>query len=305
MRDYFTYLPLAEETLLWGAGVTSTGFLRSASGTVYPTKNLGHPPDHLFTWKRGRVLDSWQIVHLHEGRGEFESKSAGRRRVEKGGTFILFPGEWHRYRPDRTTGWSESWVEFEGAVPEHLKERGLLAPSNAVFSGGEPVRINEVLAGIHSLAKARPSGFAAHLATSALQLLALLVQQDGTAVIPDSPAQIVVNRARDILEKVSEEPVCIAALSRKLGVAQSHFRRIFKAHTGVSPKQYSRAIRHRRVRALLRGSALSVAEIAIRTGYHSAFHLSSEFKKETGLAPSLWRRFQHQEHQYSGESRQA
>lgn len=301
MRDYFTYLPLAEETLVWGAGVTSTGFLRTPPGAPYPTKNLGHPPDHLFTWKQGRILDSWQIVHIHGGRGEFESQSGGRCSVGEGATFVLFPGEWHRYRPVRDTGWTESWVEFEGGVPDRLRDSGSLHPSKAVFFGDKPPGFTEALNRIHLQAKGLPFGFAAHLATSALQLLALLVQQEGRVDIPDSPARMIVRRAREELEKGSSGPVCIGALSRMLGVADSHFRRIFKSHTGISPKQYSLAIRHRRVRALLRGTSLSMAEIAARTGFHSAFHLSAEFKKETGQPPSIWRRFQRQELRYSGE----
>lgn len=301
MRDYFTYLPLAEETLVWGAGVTSTGFLCTRPGGQYPPTTLGHPPDHIFTWKRGRILDSWQIVHVHGGRGEFESKPTGRCRVEAGTAFILFPGEWHRYRPDRETGWTESWVEFEGSVPDRLRSSGSLNPAMAVFPGEKPEEFSDVLARIHEQATGLPFGFAAHLATSALQLLALLVQQKGTPNVPDSPAQGVVKRARALLEKESSEPVCIRTMARELGVAESHFRRIFKAHTGVSPKQYYRAIRHRRVRALLQSSALTVAEIAVRTGYHSAFHLSAEFSKETGQPPSVWRRFQWQERRYSEE----
>ncbi|MFZ4774310.1 MAG: AraC family transcriptional regulator [Terrimicrobiaceae bacterium] len=301
MKDYFAYLPLAEETLLWGAGVTSTGFLGTPPGVPYPRKNLGHPPDHIFTWNRGRVLDSWQIVHVHEGGGEFESQNSRRCRVKEGTTFILFPGEWHRYRPDRKTGWVESWVEFEGGVPDRLRDSGSLDVAKAVFPGRKPPEFIETLNRIHLQAKGMPFGFAAHLATSALQLLSLLVQQDGRATIPDSPAKSVVRRAREELEKSSDQPVCIGALARTLGVAESHFRRIFKSETGVSPKHYSRTIRHRRVRALLRSTALSVTEIAARTGYHSAFHLSAEFKKETGQPPSIWRRFQRQELQYSEE----
>jgi len=301
MRDYFTYLPLAEETLVWGAGVTSTGFLRTPPGAAYPPKDLGHPPDHLFTWKHGRMLDSWQIVYLHGGQGEFESKATGRCRVGEGTAFILFPGEWHRYRPDRETGWTESWVEFEGGVPDRLRDSGSLDPAAAVFPGKKAAVFPEVLERIHLQATGLPFGFAAHLATSALQLLALRVQREGRAGVPESPAVGVIRKARELLEQERDEPVGIRALARELGMAESHFRRVFKAHTGISPKQYHRAIRHRRVRALLRGTALTIAEIAARTGYHSAFHLSSEFRKATGNSPSAWRRLQWEERQYPEE----
>jgi len=29
---------------------------------------------------------------------------------------LLFPGEWHRYRPRRAVGWDECWISFRGPI---------------------------------------------------------------------------------------------------------------------------------------------------------------------------------------------
>jgi transcriptional regulator GlxA family with amidase domain len=62
----------------------------------------------------------------------------------------------------------------------------------------------------------------------------------------------------------------------------------FKQATGLAPKEYAREIRLARAEDLLAGSDLSVKEITGRLGYYSASHLSLEFKKARGKAPSQW-----------------
>jgi AraC-like DNA-binding protein len=59
---------------------------------------------------------------------------------------------------------------------------------------------------------------------------------------------------------------------------------------GLHPKKYHAQVRHSRAEALLFGGRLSIKEIAVRLGFHSAAHFSVEFKKRAGRAPSIWMR---------------
>ena len=289
MRDYFAYYPLTAEASVWGVGVTSTGFLHAKPRSAYPPDDSRHPPDHLFTWDRGRVLRAWQILHIHEGSGEFESHLTGRFRIRAGTTILLFPGVWHRYRPSPTTGWTESWVELEGAIMERLMASAQIDPSQSVFPPKRPPMFLPTLNEIHRLARHPAKGFAAVLSASSLQLLAMLVQPIATPSPPQSASLALVQRARSLIEARGGDSLAIRKLARELGVAESHFRRTFKAHIGLSPKRYHRAIRLRKVQALLQSTPLTISEIAAQTGFYSAFHLSSEFKAETGHSPSAWR----------------
>jgi AraC-like DNA-binding protein len=290
MRNPITYLPLAKETLVWGAAVTSTGWVRTPGGSEYPARDAGHPPDHVFTWERGRMLESWQIVHIQEGGGRFESRETGLQNVRAGTVFILFPGVWHRYAPDPETGWVESWIEIEGPVLERLRKLGTLDPARAVFELGDQPELTELMDRCRVLAQNAPPGYAEQLAAMGLQVLAsvLSIRQEADAP-PSHPAKII-QHARTLLAERCDEPFRIRDLARELGIGESHFRRVFKAHTGLSPKRYAMDLRLRRVRAQLRMSSDTLAEIAEKTGFHSAYHLSAEFKKHTGISPSEWRR---------------
>jgi AraC-like DNA-binding protein len=290
MRDYFLYLPQPDAAPVWGAAVTAAGFTRVPPGADYPLRAAGHPADHRFTWERGRVLEAWQVVLILEGGGWFESQSTGRRRIAAGDVFLLLPGVWHRYRPDPQTGWVESWLELEGPLLAALRRLPAFQPRRAVLRLGPQPELAELLDRCHLLAQHQPAEFAGRLATTGLQILALLAglaRQRGGG----TPAhrQALMRKAQVLLMEQCEQPPPMEQFARQLGMGYSHFRRCFRQHTGLAPKPYVQALRLRRVQDLLRHSELTIKEIAERLGYHSPFHLSAEFKKSTGLAPARWR----------------
>lgn len=289
MHEFFTYLPLSRETLVWGAAVTSAGLVRTEPDCSYPPARAKHPPDHVFTWEKGRTLRTWQLLLIKEGQGWFESDPTGRKRLLPGTVFFIFPGVWHRYAPDQSTGWLESWIELEGPVLEDLLQARLLDPRRAVFALGPQPEVAEAFDQCHRLALSTRASDVGQLATQALQLVALVLALGAPKTGPAKQIETVVQKARELLLYQCEQPLQIAQLSKQLGVSESHFRRAFKARTGLSPKRYWMELRLRRVRALLDNSTLTVAQIAERMGYNSAYHLSAEFKKQTGRAPLHWR----------------
>lgn len=290
MRDFFTYLPLPEEPLLWDAAVTSAGFVRTAPNSDYPPPEARHPSDHLFTEAHGRVLDNWQILLIRQGRGWFESVPTGRQPVSAGTVFILFPGIWHRYAPDRATGWEESWIELKAPVLDRLRQLKKLEPRHAIFPLDPEPELKEAMDDCLRRAQNVHAANDGRLATRALHLVALVLDLKQSGERPPGYTEAMVQRARALLLETCDQPLQIRSVARTLGVSESHFRRAFKMHTGLSPKRYWMDLRLRQVRALLQNTSLTVAEIAERMGYHTAFHLSAEFKKQTGLSPLHWRR---------------
>jgi AraC-like DNA-binding protein len=248
-----------------------------------------HPADHHFGWEHGRILEALQIVLITAGCGQFESHGTKPQVIAAGCAFMLFPGVWHRYRPDPATGWVENWVEVRGATVNRLLRRKIFSPKTPVLRSALPTEIETCLNAVHARARQPQSGFDSELATRGLAVLAAWEQARVAPQRQTRMAKAVAEAERQLSHHLAER-VNIAQLARRLGVAYSHFRMAFKLHTGYAPWQYMLHLRLERARRLLVSSDATLEEVAGRLGFSSAFHLSAAFKRAYGAAPSHWRR---------------
>lgn len=83
-------------------------------------------------------------------------------------------------------------------------------------------------------------------------------------------------------------PVSLADLARSMGWSPRHFRRMFKALTGVTPSAYARAQRADRARAALRLGA-RVTDAVFDAGYGSTRAFYEHGAPRLGTAPSSYR----------------
>lgn len=274
-------------TRAWGIAVTGGGVQVVQGGETYPPP--GHPDDHGFTWREGRVLGAMQLVFIRAGRGRFESQETPLREVEAGDVFILPPQSWHRYAPDETTGWEELWVEVEGPVVERLHEAAILNSGSRVVRSERAVDLERVLREVHrSLTGDGVSSRNAERGALGLQALAMVLD-GGTEGESSERRASWVQRAEQRLAADLRDAPRSEELARELGVSYSHFRREFRRVTGMAPHRYLARLRLDRARRLIGSSGVGLDELADRLGYSSAFHLSAAFKKEYGVSPKKWR----------------
>ncbi|KAF1041203.1 MAG: Bifunctional transcriptional activator/DNA repair enzyme Ada [Herbaspirillum frisingense] len=109
---------------------------------------------------------------------------------------------------------------------------------------------------------------------------------------PDQPpleerqAQAVEQACR-LIEQADSAPD-LATLAQAVGISRYHFHRIFKAHTGLTPKAYADARRAQRVRSKLPGSA-SVTEAMYDAGFNSSGRFYEQSTEQLGMKPSAYR----------------
>ena len=101
-------------------------------------------------------------------------------------------------------------------------------------------------------------------------------------------------RLKMVLEYIEDnlaQSITLRQLSELSGVSARHFERAFRQALGVPPHTFVTA---RRVAAardlLLRQRGLTVDEIAAKTGFSSASHLATAFRRATGYSPAAFRR---------------
>lgn len=81
-----------------------------------------------------------------------------------------------------------------------------------------------------------------------------------------------------------------AHLSRTIGADYSSISNLFSASEGITIEKFTILQKIEKAKELLSYGELTASEIAFRMGYSSAAHLSSQFKKETGMTPGQYKK---------------
>jgi AraC family transcriptional regulator of adaptative response/methylated-DNA-[protein]-cysteine methyltransferase len=109
---------------------------------------------------------------------------------------------------------------------------------------------------------------------------------------PDQPSlqeqhAAMITEACRLIEN-AETPPTLEQLTKPSGLSPFHFHRVFKAVTGLTPKQYATAHRTRRVRSELdRGG--SVTEAIFDAGYNASSRFYESSNQMLGMTPSSYR----------------
>lgn len=286
LTTWFRYLPVNQDARKWGFHVMDAGFTLIPSGTLYPPDH--HPESHFFTWQKGRILDSYSLVYITRGCGFFESTSSGSQRIEAGDVFVLFPGEWHRYRPDSDTGWDEYWVEFDGDHARRIMDQRDVTPKKPVLSVGHDDAVLRLFLDLTELIRQSPTGFEHIIATQAEQIFARMLAAHRSHGRDEGEAEMVRQACIRIMEQW-DRAIDLGQLASGFGLGHSGFRKKFHRVTGMAPGQYQQQIRMNRACEWLRQSGLTVSEISERLGYESVFYFSRLFKRKTGQSPTAYR----------------
>jgi len=287
-REFFRYFPVSQRDRLWGLWVNGVG-LQEAPAHYRSYPRSAHPSYYMFAWETGRVLQEYQALYVFDGDGEFESRTAGHRKVKPGSMMLLFPGEWHRYRPRAAVGWREYWASFNGEIMDQLVAREFFSPHDPVLSVGEDDAILRAYHVLLEYAASAPIGFQQLMAVSVTEILAAALAAAQRHRGADR-SESLVRQAKAFLEEHTDDPPRMGQLAASFQISVEHFRRLFKQHTGLSPYQYYFQLRINRAKHLLRGTDLTIKQIAATLRFENPYHFSQAFKKKVGVAPSQWRR---------------
>jgi AraC family transcriptional regulator len=110
--------------------------------------------------------------------------------------------------------------------------------------------------------------------------------------IDDRKAQLIESIKKKIIEMIHHAKVVDRkfnwsyVLAEELHYDYSYLSNLFSSVEGITLEHYIIAQKIERAKELLFYDELTLSEIAQRLGYSSVAHLSSQFKKVTGLTPS-------------------
>jgi AraC-like DNA-binding protein len=282
------YMVASPHDQLWGLTVSTVGYDEIAPGDDYPTH--GHADGYYFNVEHGRTLNEYQMLYLTEGEGEFRSASQDTTPIRGGDIFLVFPGEWHTYRPLPTVGWKSYWIGFKGKNMDDRVRAGFLQPTKPIYHVGFSADIVRLYEGALKTAQDEAPYAQQQLAGMVNHLLGLMYALERNRALGMHSEHVdVINRARLRIRQTLESDVTIQQIAGELGMSYSNFRKLFKEFTGVSPALYQQDLRLQRAKELLTTTNMSVKHVAYQVRFDSPDYFSTKFKIKTGLSPSEFR----------------
>ncbi|MEH2272951.1 MAG: AraC family transcriptional regulator [Nostoc sp.] len=98
-------------------------------------------------------------------------------------------------------------------------------------------------------------------------------------------SQAILKQVTEYIHEHLHQDLKLTDLSAIAQLSPYHFLRLFKQQMGITPHQYILQRRIEKAKHLLKHSNLSIAEIAIRTGFCDQSHLTRCFKHIVGITP--------------------
>jgi AraC-like DNA-binding protein/quercetin dioxygenase-like cupin family protein len=289
MEDFYKYLQVDQEYAYDELVVLNAGHTHIDPHVAYPPGS--HPKQHMFSFSQGRVIHEYQLIYITEGRGTLQTKTGGKFEIGAGEGFFLFPGEWHRYKPEKDTGWTENWVGFKGNNSFLNSASHMVSRDHPVFSIGLDDRLIRQFSNIFEVVRSDFVG-AEYVLSGAVNFLIghILTHLKRQSLQVSSRTEEIIMEAKSILESDFDKKVALKEIASKLNISYVWFRTYFKKHTGFSPYDYLLNIRINHARLQLQNSGLSVKEISQYSGFESQQQFSKTFKKKTGQSPLQFRK---------------
>ncbi|HHT26255.1 MAG TPA: helix-turn-helix domain-containing protein [Firmicutes bacterium] len=136
--------------------------------------------------------------------------------------------------------------------------------------------------------------YSSHLSDLLLHELIVLIlranKRNNHHVLPKEQEELVEDAIKWMHEHCCDESLTIEDAVKRAGLSSSYFRKVFKQVVGSSPKRYLTQLRLQASKRLMMESAVTITEVALRSGFNSPQQFSKTFRQYTGLTPSEWQR---------------
>lgn len=285
----FKYLIVNDMDRKFGLWVNTVGYQSIPPHSPYPLKE--HPSGYFFNADKGRILREYQLVYITQGRGLFSSESTSERQVCKGRLMVLFPGQWHTYRPLQQTGWTEYYIGFEGPSVDAIVTNAFLSKEQQVLEVGIQEELVSLFRRALKVAESDKTSAQQYLSGIVLHMIGMVLSISKNKIFELSDIDQKIEQAKIIMNENVFGSIDPEELAMRLNISYSWFRRIFKEYTGYAPSKYFQELKLRKAKQMLVSTSQSVKEISFTLDFQSAEYFFAFFKKHTGLTPLEYRSY--------------
>lgn len=126
------------------------------------------------------------------------------------------------------------------------------------------------------------------------QILQERLKQRGFELLEDKTSKLIALVKSTVVDQIHHRSESLnvnfsTLLSEKLNQDYTSLSKLFSSVEGVTIEKYILKQKIEKVKELIIYDELNLSEIAYKLNYSSVAHLSSQFKKETGMTPSAFK----------------
>ena len=245
-------------------------------------------------WNSITLLEIESILTVPSARGRhFEMKNRANYGLSfcAGGGRIVYTQNGKRYESDRNVAVllpMHGCYSLYGAETGNFPLINFVAPEG--LSNGEfyVTRLRNPDAYLRAYERLKETWLIRHDRAKAMSILyeilsSLSREETDSTYHPIRPA------VSYLTEHIKDPTLSCADLARAAGLSEVYFRRLFKEHYGIPPKQYVQDLRIRHAKTLLAENRATVTEISEACGFSSVYHFCRAFRSATGETPTAYR----------------
>ncbi|HIT07487.1 MAG TPA: AraC family transcriptional regulator [Candidatus Merdivicinus faecavium] len=269
-QDFFKYSYKIANKENLSLNVYNTGYQHCEAGYTWGPATRDHYLIHLVTEGKGR---------LTVPEGSFE--------IGPGGLFLIRPGELATYTADPAEPWVYWWVGFNGTEAHRLVHSTSFSDTKRLLYPKNGEQIRRRLLDIYNARGSAPGSEARMLGRLYLFLGELMEQLPAART---TTARQYVDKAAAYISRNFSRDITIAEVADFTGISESYLYRVFSAELGLAPAQFLMRYRVSEAAALLRGSSLTIGEVAASCGFRDPLYFSRVFRRIQGVSPREYAR---------------
>ncbi|MFZ2654142.1 MAG: helix-turn-helix domain-containing protein [Victivallales bacterium] len=224
------------------------------------------------------------VNYLNAGQIYFETEKGRREIISAPAVFWIYESRNFKYGPLKDVCWDHFWVHAIGARARQMVELGLFPDSDWPVVKLNPHSIipDKIIALIEHLKNRDPLIHAECIWQ--LEGIGLELLQREAAGGRSNTTGLEIEQLSRKISNAPESRYDFVSIARSHGYSYSHFRRVFREHTGCSPRAYQLQCQMKTAAdRLAKGS--SIKEVSSELGYDNLHYFSRLFKAKIGLAP--------------------
>lgn len=230
--------------------------------------------------------DSLLVTHII--RGSFTYVKDGKHSTAYAGeTVILDCYREHEYYTNDS--FESIWVHFSGSNCLNLYHEIERTAGNTVQCR-DPQLTEEILFRVFDAIRGAKSMTEPNLSLELYKLLLELMTPDTPSEKQTRRYDALIQEAKDYVSAHLSECLRVKELADRVYMSSTHFSRIFKQKTGLSPYEFILISRLNRAKELLHQTDMSIAQIAYAAGFNSESNFIHAFAQNTGITPNKFRK---------------